>query len=53
LELLRFFSSPEVPPSDKLSAKARAKLRNDVQKLESTMPASAASGAVTDVGDPQ
>ena len=33
-DLLRFYSSPDIPPSDKLSEKARARLRADVQKLE-------------------
>jgi hypothetical protein len=33
-DLLRFYSSADIPPSDKLSEKARARLRADVQKLE-------------------
>ena len=33
-ELLRFFSSPEGPSSAKVSEKARARLKSDVQKLE-------------------
>jgi hypothetical protein len=33
-ELLSFFSSPEAPSSAKVSAKARARLKADVQKLE-------------------
>jgi hypothetical protein len=33
-DLLQFFASPDVPPSDKLSEKARTRLRADVQKLE-------------------
>jgi hypothetical protein len=33
-DLLRFFSSPEIPASDRLSEKARARLKADVQKLE-------------------
>ena len=33
-ELLRFFSSPEAPSSTKVSEKARARLKADVQKLE-------------------
>jgi len=33
-QLLRFFSSPEAPSAAKLSAKARAQLKADLQKLE-------------------
>jgi hypothetical protein len=33
-QLLRFFSSPEAPSATKHSAKARAQLKADVQKLE-------------------
>jgi hypothetical protein len=33
-ELLRFFSSPDAPFSTRLSEKARAQLKNDVQRLE-------------------
>jgi hypothetical protein len=33
-DLLAFYSSPDIPASDKLSEKARARLRADVQKLE-------------------
>jgi hypothetical protein len=36
-ELLRFFSSPEVPSSAKVSEKARARLKSDVQKLENAL----------------
>ncbi len=35
-DLLRFYSSPDIPSSDKLSEKARGRLRADVQKLENT-----------------
>jgi hypothetical protein len=35
-ELLRFYSSPEVPPSTKLSEKVRARFKDDMQKLENT-----------------
>ena len=38
-DLLQFFSSPEIPPSDKLSTKARLRLRADVQKLENAVAA--------------
>jgi hypothetical protein len=48
-DLLRFFSSPDIPPSDKLSEKARARLRADVQKLENT----ALAPAVTKNGNNQ
>lgn len=52
-ELLRFFSSPEIPSSDKLSAKARAKLRDDIQKLESSAVSPVNAQAVNSQTDPQ
>jgi len=48
-DLLRFFSSPDIPPSDKLSEKARTRLRADVQKLENM----ALAPAVTKNGNNQ
>jgi len=39
--LLTFYSSPDIPASDKLSEKARARLRADIQKLESAASAPA------------
>jgi|HubBroStandDraft_6_1064221.scaffolds.fasta_scaffold82250_4 hypothetical protein len=48
-DLLRFYSSPDIPPSDKLSEKARARLRADVQKLENM----ALAPAVTKNGNNQ
>ena len=44
-ELLRFFASPEAPSSAKVSEKARARLKSDVQKLAkaSVTPAAAKS----------
>jgi hypothetical protein len=41
-ELLRFFSAPEVPSSPGLDAKTRARLKEEVQRLENTSPAPAA-----------
>jgi hypothetical protein len=48
-ELLRFFSSPEAPSSAKVSAKARARLKSNVQKLENALSTpSAMKSANTD-----
>jgi hypothetical protein len=33
-DLLSFYASPDIPPSDKLSAKAQMRLRADIQKLQ-------------------
>ena len=38
-DLLRYFSSPDIPASDKLSKNARARLKADVQKLENASQA--------------
>jgi len=40
-DLLSFYSSPDIPASDKLSEKARIRLRADLQKLENVSPAPA------------
>jgi Zinc dependent phospholipase C len=42
-DLLHYFSSTDIPASDKLSEKARARLKANVQKLESAAPAPAAA----------
>lgn len=42
-DLLHYFSSPDIPASDKLSEKARARLKANVQKLERAAPAPAAA----------
>jgi hypothetical protein len=42
-ELLRFYASPEVPSTAKVSEKARARLKADLQKLESATPTPAAA----------
>ena len=39
-DLLRFFSSSDIPSSDRLSEKARARLKGDVQALEKAALAS-------------
>ena len=46
-DLLSFYSSPEIPASDKLSEKARTRLRADVRKLENA----ATTPALTKNGD--
>ena len=44
-ELLRFYASPEAPSTAKVSEKARARLKADLQKLENTTPTPAAAQA--------
>jgi hypothetical protein len=41
-ELLRFFSAPEVPSSARVNEKARARLKDEMQRLENTALAPAA-----------
>jgi hypothetical protein len=44
-ELLRFYASPEAPSAAKVSEKARARLKADLQKLENATPTPAAAQA--------
>jgi Zinc dependent phospholipase C len=44
-ELLRFYASPEAPSTAKVSEKTRARLKSDLQKLESATPSPAAAQA--------
>lgn len=52
-DLLNFYSSPDIPPSDKLSAKAQMRLRADIHKLQNTGLSTAVTKNANDPANPQ
>lgn len=51
-ELLRFYASPEAPSTAKVSEKARARLKAELQKLENAPLTPAAAQSSQETGDP-